>query len=34
MKRLTLLLNGLNHGLIVFGATFWGILPDEVNHER
>lgn len=34
MKSLTLLLKGLQEGLIVFGSTFWGILPEEVQHER
>lgn len=33
MKPLTLLLQGLHKGLIVYGATFWGILPEEVKHE-
>ncbi len=34
MKRLTLLLNGLHEGLIVYGAAFSGLLPDEVSHAR
>jgi hypothetical protein len=34
MKSLTLLLNGLQEGLIAYGAMFWGILPEEVQHER
>ena len=34
MKSLTLLLNGLQEGLIAYGSMFWGILPEEVQHER
>ncbi len=34
MKRLTLLLNSLHEGLIIYGAMFWGILPYEVSHEH